>query len=73
MERVGNNGGEDWGLECEAESKPSGTVDLFRRIPPGVTKSVGKKCSRHRTLFLKKPASFIGHGLPTFTAENFTL
>jgi hypothetical protein len=43
LERVGNKGGEDCGLECEAESKPHGTANLFRRIPPGVTKSVGKK------------------------------
>ena len=43
MERVGTNVGEVWGLECEAETKPSGTADLFGRIPPGFTKSVWKK------------------------------
>jgi hypothetical protein len=43
LERLGNNGVEDWWLECEDESKPSGTVALFRRITSGVTKSVGKK------------------------------
>jgi len=30
-------------MECEAESKPRGTANLFRRIPSGVMKSVGKK------------------------------
>jgi len=43
MERVGNKGREDCGMECEAQSKPRGTANLFRRIPPGVTKSVSKK------------------------------
>ena len=43
LERVGNKSGEDCGAECEAKSKPRGTASLFRRIPPGVTKSVGKK------------------------------
>jgi hypothetical protein len=42
LERVGNQGGEDCGMECEAESKPSGTANLFRHIPSGVVKSVGK-------------------------------
>jgi len=36
-------GGEGCGMECEAESKPRGTANLFRRIPSGVMKSVGKK------------------------------
>jgi hypothetical protein len=43
MERVGNKGREGCGMECEAESKPRGTANVFRRIPLGVTKSVGKK------------------------------
>ena len=43
LETVGNKGGEHCGMECETESKPRGTANLFRRIPPGVTKSVGKK------------------------------
>ena len=43
MERVGNKGGEGCGMECEAESKTRGTANLFRRIPSGVMKSVGKK------------------------------
>ena len=43
LERVGNKGGDDCGMECEAEAKPRGTAILFRRIPSGVTKSVGKK------------------------------
>jgi len=38
-----NKDGEDCRMECEAESKPHGTANLFRRIPPGVVKSVGKK------------------------------
>ena len=41
--QVGNKGGEDCGMECEAESKPHGTANLFRRIPSGVMKFVGKK------------------------------
>jgi hypothetical protein len=43
LERVGNKGGEDCGIEFEAESKPHDTVNLFRRIPSGVVKSVSKK------------------------------
>jgi hypothetical protein len=38
--QVGNKGGEDRGIECEAESKPYGTANLFRHIPSGVMKSV---------------------------------
>jgi len=34
--------GEGCGMECEAKSKPHGTTSLFRRIPSGVVKSVGK-------------------------------
>ena len=30
---VGNKGRVDCGMECEAESKPHGTVSLFRDIP----------------------------------------
>jgi len=30
-------------MGCEAESNPCGAADLFRRIPSGVVKSVGKK------------------------------
>jgi hypothetical protein len=43
MERVSNKGGEGCGETYEAESKPHGTANLFRRIPSGVMKSVGKK------------------------------
>jgi hypothetical protein len=43
LERIGNKGGEDCGMECEAESKPRGTANMFIRIPSGVVKSVGKK------------------------------
>ena len=43
LERVGNKGGEDCGMECAAEPKLSATANLFRRIPLGVMKSVGKK------------------------------
>jgi len=43
MERVGNKGGDDCGMECQAESKPSDTAILFRRTPSGVIKYVGKK------------------------------
>ena len=43
LERVGNKGGEGRGLEGEAESKPHGTANLFRHIPSGVVKSVGRK------------------------------
>jgi hypothetical protein len=46
LERVGNTGGEGCGIACEAPTKPYGTDDLFRYIPSGVIKSVGKKqCS----------------------------
>jgi hypothetical protein len=41
--QIGNKGREDCGMECEAESKPHGTANLFRRIPSGVMKSVSKK------------------------------
>jgi hypothetical protein len=30
-------------MACEAKSDPHGTANLFRRIPSGVMKSVGKK------------------------------
>jgi hypothetical protein len=43
LETVGNKGGEGCGMECEAESKSRGTANLFRHIPSGVMKSVGKK------------------------------
>jgi len=41
--QVGNKGREDCGMECEAESKPHGTANVFRCILPGVMKFVGKK------------------------------
>ena len=41
--QIGNKGGEDCVMECEAESKPHGTANLFKRIPSGVMNSVGKK------------------------------
>jgi len=41
--QVGDKCGEDCGVECEAESKPHGTAKLFRHVPSGVVKSVGKK------------------------------
>ena len=33
LEMVGNKGRVDCGMECEAESKPHGTANLFRHIP----------------------------------------
>ena len=50
LERVGNRGGEGCGMECVAESKPRGTANVFRRIPSGFLKSVGKNWSRHKKL-----------------------
>jgi len=50
LERVGNKGGEDCGMECEAESKPHDTANLFRSIPSGVVKSVRKKQSWYKNL-----------------------
>jgi hypothetical protein len=35
--------GEGCGIAWEAESEPRGTTNLFRHIPSGVVKSVGKK------------------------------
>jgi hypothetical protein len=43
LERVHNKGREDCGMECEAESKPHGTANLFRHIPSGVMTFVNKK------------------------------
>jgi hypothetical protein len=43
LERVRNKGREDYGMECEAKSKPHGTANLFRHISSGVMKSVRKK------------------------------
>jgi hypothetical protein len=43
LEIVGNKGGEGCGMECDVESNPCGTANLFRRIPSVVTKYVGKK------------------------------
>ena len=48
--QVGNEGEEDCETECKAQSKPHGTGNLFRRIPTGVVKCVGKKQSRHKNL-----------------------
>jgi hypothetical protein len=39
----GNEGKEGCGLECEAKSKTHETATLFRCIPSGVVKSVGRK------------------------------
>ena len=36
-------GNKDCGMECEAESKPHGTANLFGHIPSGVVKFVDKK------------------------------
>jgi len=73
LERVGNKGGEDCGMECAAEPKLSATANLFRRIPLGVMKSVGKKWSRHENLYFRNPVSSIVRSLPTFSAHNFAL
>jgi hypothetical protein len=50
LERVGNKEREDCGMECEAESKPHDTANLFRHNPSGVVKSVGKKRSWYKNL-----------------------
>ena len=68
-----SKGADDCGMECEAEAKPRGTAILFRRIPSGVTKSVGKKWSRHKNFWWRDPASSIVHGLPTLWAHSFAL
>jgi len=74
MERVGNKGGDDCGMECQAESKTCGTATLFRHIPPGVTKSVSKQLSRHRNLFFRNSASSIAQSAnflgPQFCTVN---
>jgi len=41
--QVGNKGGKDCGMECEAESTPHGTANVFRHIPSDVMKFVDKK------------------------------
>jgi hypothetical protein len=43
MERVSTKGGEGCGTAYKAEAKPHGSANLFRCIPSGVIKSVGKK------------------------------
>jgi hypothetical protein len=66
---MGNKGGEACGMACEAESKPRGTADLFRHIPSGLVKSVGKKWSRHKNLQRNNTASTLVHFLPTLSAH----
>jgi hypothetical protein len=39
----GKEGKAGCGLECEVKSKTHGTATLFRCIPSGVEKSVGRK------------------------------
>jgi hypothetical protein len=49
LERVGNKGGDDCGMQCEDESKPCETAILFRHNLSGVVKSVGKKYTNNST------------------------
>ena len=69
--QVGDKGGEDRGMECEAESKPHGTDSLFRHIPSGVVKSFGKKWFQHKNLIVKEPSFLRGAQSTDFFGPQF--